>query len=696
MYLALYRKYRPQVFSDVISQEHITTTLMNQLKTGQTSHAYLFTGSRGTGKTTCAKILAKAINCLHTVDGDPCLECEACRAVAEETPDVVEIDAASNTSVDNVRVLKEEAVYTPLSCRYKVYIIDEIHMLSTAAFNALLKLIEEPPPHVVFIFATTEIHKIPATILSRCQRFDFRRIDIEDSKKRLLEIAEKEGVKLDEEAAFLISRISDGGMRDALSLLDQCFAASDHVTEEVVRSCSGVSGSEHLFDIAYAVADSDSSKAISVLDGLVQRSKSPVRLMEELVSHYRILMLLKAGANRSMLRISADEEKQYLQQNNVYSMESILRAISIISETLSARNHSKNEQLSCEMCLIRLCMPVLDVDEKQFSGRIDALERKVASLSPVSQAQDTDSLAERVESLERTVKGLAMSSLQESLKSDIFNFTTEDMKPVSVVEEDEPPVSLAEALAAVSPEEPQTEEDSYEEPFGEAKEADLSLLENIIKGNLSSQEDVVPPPFDISETSEPMAVPLPFEEELPPPPYEEAPPVPEEPFAPVQEEAFPAQPVTEERNPADPPSLKEALEMAEEKTEEFSENDDPDCEPWMKKKEEDDTPKEEGYEPFLEWKEIIETLGYSAKMLFGDTTALISEHTLMICGTEMQKAFAVKDYADDIKTAVSRAIGRRVGLVAQEGEKQVYEEENYVKDFLRFAKSQGVTIKEQN
>ncbi len=676
MYLALYRKYRPQVFSDVISQEHITTTLMNQLKNGQTSHAYLFTGSRGTGKTTCAKILAKAINCLHTKDGDPCLECEACRAVAEETPDVVEIDAASNTSVDNVRVLKEEAVYTPLSCRYKVYIIDEIHMLSTAAFNALLKLIEEPPPHVVFIFATTEIHKIPATILSRCQRFDFRRIDIEDSKKRLLQIAEKEGMKLDDEAAFLISRISDGGMRDALSLLDQCFAASDHVTEEVVRSCSGVSGTEHLFEIAYAVADSDSAKAISVLDGLVQRSKSPVRLMEELVSHYRILMLLKAGANRSVLRISADEEKQYLQQNSRYSMESILRAISILSETLSGKNHSKNEQLACEMCLIRLCMPVLDVDEKQFSGRIDALERKVAGISAVPQIQNTDSLAERVESLERTVKGLAMSSLQESLKSEIFNLTPNDMIP-SVEEDDDEPVSLAEALAAVSPEE-------SEEAYDEAPAED-------------TYGDIIPLPFESPVTAESMTVPIPFEEELPPPPYEESvPSIPPEPFAPAQDEAFPAEPVSQVQQADTTPTLKEALEMAEATTEEYPENDDPDSEPWMKKKDEDEKPSEEGYEPFLEWKEIIETLGYSAKMLFGDTTALISEHTLMICGTEMQKAFAVKDYADDIKEAVSRAIGRRVGLVAQEGEKQSYEEENYVKDFLGFAKSQGVTIKEQN
>ncbi|MBR4112862.1 MAG: DNA polymerase III subunit gamma/tau [Ruminiclostridium sp.] len=661
MYLALYRKYRPQTFSDVISQEHITTTLKNQLKNGQTSHAYLFTGSRGTGKTTCAKILAKAINCLSPKDGNPCLECDICRAVAEETPDIVEIDAASNTGVDNVRALKEEAVYTPLSCRYKVYIIDEVHMLSTAAFNALLKLIEEPPPHVVFIFATTEIHKVPATILSRCQRFDFRRIDIEDSKKRLLEIAEKEGMELDEEAAFLISRISDGGMRDALSLLDQCFAADSHVTEEIVRSCAGVSGSEHLFAIADAVIENDSSKAVTVLDGLVQRSKSAARLMEELIAHYRILMLLKAGADRSMLRISADEEQQYTIQNRKYSMESILRAISILTEALSGKNLSKNEQLTCEMCLIRLCMPVLDTDEKALSGRIDALERRISGIS-AAPAQSADGLIERVESLERTVKGLAMTSLQESLKSDIFNLTPNDFVPESYPEEDEAPVSLADALAAVSPE--PSEEENQETYI---------------------EEDIIPLPFEEPAAMQ-MPLPVPFEED--------APPVPPEPFAPAEEEAFPAEPVTMQPQTADEtPTLQEVLSASAEPAVQY--NDDPDSEPWMKKKEEEEEASEEGYEPFREWKDIVDNLGFSAKMLFGETTALISEHTLMICGTEMQKTFAVTDYAEDIKAAVSRAIGRKVGIVAQKGEKRYDDNDNYVKDFLRFAKSQGVVIKEQ-
>lgn len=377
MYLALYRKYRPQTFDDVISQEHITTTLKNQLKNGQTAHAYLFTGSRGTGKTTCAKILAKAINCKSPVNGNPCLECESCRAIEEGATDVTEIDAASNNGVDSVRELKEEAVYAPISCRCRVYIIDEVHMLSVSAFNALLKLIEEPPPHVVFIFATTEIHKVPATILSRCQRFEFRRIKIDDSRERLLEIAEKEKMSLDEGAAALISRISEGGMRDALSLLDQCFSVSSHVTEEIVRECAGISGTEHLFRIADAVLRKDAAEALTTLRALTDRSKSPSRLIEELIAHYRALMLLKAGADPDVLRATAEELSRYVRQNESYTLEMLLRALSILSEALSGMSRTRNEELSCEMCLIRLCTPKLDTDEKALSGRIDALEKLV-------------------------------------------------------------------------------------------------------------------------------------------------------------------------------------------------------------------------------------------------------------------------------------------------------------------------------
>ena len=638
MYLALYRKYRPQTFDDVISQEHITTTLKNQLINGQTSHAYLFTGSRGTGKTTCAKILAKAINCLSTKDGSPCLECETCRAVADECPDIIEIDAASNTGVDNVRALKEEAVYTPLTCKYKVYIIDEVHMLSTAAFNALLKLIEEPPAHVVFIFATTETHKIPATILSRCQRFDFRRIDIEDSKKRLMEIAEKEGMTLDDGAAFLISRISDGGMRDALSLLDQCFAASSHVTEEIVRGCAGISGTEHLFRIADAVITKNSADALSVLDSLVQRSKSASRLMEELVSHYRALMLLKAGADKSVLRISAEEEAQYRKQNEKYSMESILRAISILSDALSGKNHTGNEQLACEMCLIRLCTPTLDPDEKILSGRIDALER--------------------------TVSDLVENSVKNALAGAISTLPVSNSVPEPVAEQADEPFTVeeqpepAEEQAPVQIEQPSEEEELIPPP----------------PEPLPVEEEYIPLP------PEPMPIELPFDMEQPPEAEEKAEEIPAEPV----QDAFPAEPV----------SLSEAIGLPP--SEKSRPDDDPDKEPWKKDEPEDDEPKAEGYEPFKEWKQIIDDLPFSIRMLISDTTALINETMVMVCGSELQKTYAVKDFKTEIQTAVSRAIGRTIGLVAQPNENKGFaEEKNYVDDFLDYAKSQGVVIKEQ-
>ncbi|MGN0656353.1 MAG: DNA polymerase III subunit gamma/tau [Ruminiclostridium sp.] len=377
MYLALYRKYRPQVFDDVVSQEHITTTLKNQLKNGQTAHAYLFTGSRGTGKTTCAKILAKAVNCLHPKDGNPCLECENCKSIEEGCPDVTEIDAASNNGVDNVRALKDEAVYAPISCKYRVYIIDEVHMLSNSAFNALLKLIEEPPAHVVFIFATTEIHKVPATILSRCQRFEFRRIDINDSKKRLMQVAEAENAEVTEDAAFLISKISDGGMRDALSLLDQCLSVSREVTCDTVRECAGISGSEYLYSLAEKINQRDSAAALNILDSLVQRSKEPARLAEELIGYYRSLMLLKAGADSSIIKAAGEELQQLQTLCGTYTLEEIMRCISILSDTLSSMGRVRNPALSFEMCLIRLCTPKLDTGEKALSIRIGSLEKQL-------------------------------------------------------------------------------------------------------------------------------------------------------------------------------------------------------------------------------------------------------------------------------------------------------------------------------
>lgn len=294
MYLALYRKWRPSVFEDVISQPHITTTLKNQVKAGRVAHAYLFTGSRGTGKTTCSKILAKAVNCLHPKDGNPCLECAVCKGIDDGSiMDVIEIDAASNNGVDNIRELREEAVYSPAVCKYKVYIIDETHMLSQGAFNALLKIMEEPPAHVIFILATTEVHKVPATILSRCQRYDFHRIRSEDITERLLYIASQETLTLDADAARLIARLADGGMRDALSLLDQCAAFSDHIDAETVSSAAGIAGREYLFELCDAVLAQDAAGALKVIDRLYELSVDLQQLCSELIMQFRNMMILK-------------------------------------------------------------------------------------------------------------------------------------------------------------------------------------------------------------------------------------------------------------------------------------------------------------------------------------------------------------------------------------------------------------------
>ena len=295
MYKALYRKYRPMTFDDVVSQHHITTTLKNQLINGKTAHAYLFTGSRGTGKTTCARILAKALNCLNPKDGNPCLECEICRDADEGAlADIIEIDAASNNGVDDVRDLRDGAVYTAERCKYKIYIIDEVHMLTREAFNALLKIMEEPPPHVKFILATTEIHKVLPTILSRCQRYDFRRILPSDIQDRLMDVAQKENITLDPEAAELIAKTADGGMRDALSLLDQCIAFSENVTVDIVSNAAGIAGREPVYDILDAVADHDAAKAAAVVDMLYGMSKDMQKLCDELIARFRDVMLAKA------------------------------------------------------------------------------------------------------------------------------------------------------------------------------------------------------------------------------------------------------------------------------------------------------------------------------------------------------------------------------------------------------------------
>ena len=360
MYLALYRKYRPRTFDDVISQEHITTTLKNQIMTSSTGHAYLFTGSRGTGKTTCAKILAMAMNCQHPVNGNPCLECESCKLIAEDNAvDIVEMDAASNNGVDDVRQLRDEVNYTPVSCKYRVYIIDEVHMLTPQAFNALLKTLEEPPPHVKFILATTELHKVLSTIVSRCQRFEFHRVNPADSAKRLLEVADKEGVKLDENAAELIARLSDGGMRDALSILDRCIAAEDTITPEVVRGCAGVADNKHLFEFSRMVAEKDTAGCIQLLSELYRNSKDISIIVDELMGHYRDMMLYKTAPNDTdLFSVLPDELEKLARNAEMYTLEDILRCLMLLQQCADTIGKVKQRKIAAEICLVKMCTGV--------------------------------------------------------------------------------------------------------------------------------------------------------------------------------------------------------------------------------------------------------------------------------------------------------------------------------------------------
>ena len=360
MYRALYRKWRPQKFEDVVAQRGIVTALRNQIATGRVGHAYLFTGVRGTGKTTCAKIFAKAVNCLHPQNGDPCGECEICKGIDNGSIlDVVEMDAASNNGVDDIRDLRDETAYTPSACHYKVYIIDEVHMLSTAAFNALLKTLEEPPAHVIFILATTEIQKVPATILSRCQRYDFTRIGPEDIAHRVEYIAKEEGLELTTDGAELISRLADGAMRDALSILDTCAGVTAKVDADVVRQMAGVTDRSYLFHISDAIEAQDGAAALAQLAQLRQQSVDVKRLTEELIAHYRALMLAALPGGQALLSgVSPEEEAQYLEKGPQLGQKEAIRAIRTLGNALEHMTRGSDQRIELELALFSLSEPV--------------------------------------------------------------------------------------------------------------------------------------------------------------------------------------------------------------------------------------------------------------------------------------------------------------------------------------------------
>ena len=461
MHKALYRKWRPQVFSDVSGQSHITETLMHEVEVGRLSHAYLFTGSRGTGKTTCAKILSKAVNCLNPQNGNPCNECEVCRGIDDGSIlDVTEIDAASNNGVDNIRDLREEANFTPAVAKYRVYIIDEVHMLSTGAFNALLKTLEEPPSHVLFILATTEVHMLPATILSRCQRFDFRRIPPEDIAKRLLLVAEKENLKLAEDAAMLIARIADGALRDALSILDQCASFSGEITLNIVSKAAGLLGRDYLFEISDAIKNQDSSAVLSIIDRLHASSCDMERLINELVNHFRNVMITKTTKNpEEFIVCTPDEINRYKEYASSVTYGTILYIMETLTTESAQLKYSAHQRAKVETMLIRLCSPKLSTEISALVSRIDELQAQImmlkagnASAIPISPKPQTIEPVKEIpiiENKEPIAEATPVSS-EKPLQDETPQYTRLDEPPLPP----EPPVSAPVMDEPVTPKAP--------------------------------------------------------------------------------------------------------------------------------------------------------------------------------------------------------------------------------------------------
>lgn len=389
MYRVLYRKWRPAVFTDVSGQEHITSTLQNEVSSGRLNHAYLFTGSRGTGKTTCAKILAKAVNCLNPQNGNPCGECEICKGIDDGSIlDIVEMDAASNRKIDDIRQIIDEVQFKPAKCKYRVYIVDEVHMLTTEAFNALLKTLEEPPEHVIFILATTEVHKLPQTIRSRCQRFDFHRIPPKAIADRVEYVVSQENAEITGSAALMLASVADGALRDALSLLDSCLAVSSHIDEEVVRNAAGLVSKTYLFELATAIINKNPTKSLEIIDRLYSESKDMARLCDELVEHFRALMLIKTIKNpRDILIMSDDEFEQAVTQSDYLSLADIVFYMDVLSRAYQRMGRGTGDRTELEMALVKLSATELDGTVEALTARVTALEKTVKRGITVNYAQ---------------------------------------------------------------------------------------------------------------------------------------------------------------------------------------------------------------------------------------------------------------------------------------------------------------------
>lgn len=389
MYRVLYRKWRPTVFTDVSGQEHITSTLQNEVSSGRLNHAYLFTGSRGTGKTTCAKILAKAVNCLNPQNGNPCGECEICKGIDDGSIlDIVEMDAASNRKIDDIRQIIDEVQFKPTKCKYRVYIVDEVHMLTQEAFNALLKTLEEPPEHVIFILATTEVHKLPQTIRSRCQRFDFHRIPPRAIADRVEYVVSQENAEITDSAALMLASVADGALRDALSLLDSCLAVSSYIDEKVVRNAAGLVNNSYLFELATAIINKNPSKSLEIVGQLYSESKDMARLCDELVEHFRALMLIKTIKNpRDILIMSDDEFEQAVTQSDYLSLADIVFYMDVLSKAYQRMGKGTGDRTELEMALVKLSASELDGTIEALTARVTALEKAVKRGITVNYAQ---------------------------------------------------------------------------------------------------------------------------------------------------------------------------------------------------------------------------------------------------------------------------------------------------------------------
>lgn len=453
VYRALYRKWRPMTFDDVIGQKHISDTLRGSVESGRIAHAYLFCGTRGTGKTTTAKIFSRAVNCENPADGEPCNECPTCRGILDGSIlDVYEMDAASNRGVENIREIRDEVIYTPVGCSYKVYIIDEVHMLTAEAFNALLKTLEEPPPHVLFILATTEPHKIPSTVLSRCQRFDFRRIGIDDIARRIGKISEAEGIDITPDAAELIAELGDGSMRDAISLLDRCAGfGKDKLTTDRVSDIVGIVGANRLFEIADAIAENNARVALLHSGEVLCVGGEAQNLLESLIEHFRCLLICKATDDTTDLLEKTEQSAQkYGEQAEKFSVERLLFSIKALGEYLAQAKWMSNPKIAVEMAMVKLCSP--------------------------SYASDSDALLARIEKLETAVANLGTGVVKKAPAAENHSPSAEELPPWDV-EEDVPCTDNKEAA-----QKPETSADNgtkwefWAEALGEIKKESKSLF----------------------------------------------------------------------------------------------------------------------------------------------------------------------------------------------------------------------------